>query len=139
MPAKSAEQHEPTTIEIIQGAIRWAEAHGQHVRLGSYGVACTSTEGAIRWEVDPLCRERGVSPLGAVLLHQQPPAGDIPDAICQALGVDARWLFGFEEGLDLTANSASEFTYDPIVEHGFESGKLLRISVLSRRKQGGSL
>jgi hypothetical protein len=140
MPA-TAPTNEPTTLQIIQDAIGWATAQGIRVRLGPYGVACTSSEGDVRWELDALAREPGVNPVGAAILRHQPPADEIPDAGCQALGVDIRWLSGFEDGLgneehdQRWTGAADKHVY----LHGFESGALLRISILSRRRKPEAL
>jgi hypothetical protein len=136
MPA-TAPFRESSPIEIIQGAIAYAEGAGLYVRLGSYGIACVSSEGPTRWEVDPLSRERGVSVLGAVLLAQQPPAADVPDAAAQALGVDARWLSGFELGMD-PGEPVEPTTTDRMILHGWESAMNLRLSILSRRSAKGA-
>jgi hypothetical protein len=123
----------PEPVDQLKEAVAIAREMGLRVRIGSLGVAAVSTAGPRRWEVDPLERDPGVSPIGALILVAQPPAIDAPAAAAQALGVDACWVEGLEAGLGL-------FPKDPAwmqsrrrdyYLHGFETGVSLRIHVVS--------
>lgn len=134
MPAiqRSAPQH-PAPIEILKHAIAASREHDITVRVGPPGVVCGSTYGPVRWELDPRDREPVVDPIGAVLLAQQPPACDIPDAACQALGVNRAWYEGLCDGMVLDPKDARWLacTARATYLHGYESGALLRIHVQS--------
>lgn len=134
MPAiiKSVRQS-PEPIDQLKQAIAIAREMGLRVRIGSLGVSAVSTSGPIRWDVDPLERDSGVSPVGALILIAQPPAIDADRAAAQALGVDVCWVTGLDLGLGLApkdpawmASRRREYFL-----HGYESGVSLRIHVVS--------
>jgi hypothetical protein len=138
MPAiqRSAPQH-PLPIEVITDAVAYCRAQGISVRIGSPGVHCISTLGDRRWEVDPSERDGAIDPIGAVLLVEQPPGCDLPDAARLALDVPKAWVAGLQDGMLLELRDP-DWMASPkraIYEHGRESGTLLRIHVLST---GGS-
>jgi hypothetical protein len=136
MPAiqRSAPRHVTPPIEILKDAIAAAREHGIPVRAsGPPGVACASTYGDVRWEMDPLSHDGSVDVLGAVALHLQPPAYDLPDAVAIALDVPRAWVAGIQDGLDLAPRDPAWMASPKhgIYEHGFESAVLLRIHVQS--------
>jgi hypothetical protein len=95
----------PAPIELIKEAVTGARESGIRVHVGDFGVTATSTHGPDHWELDPLAREPGCNAIGAVLLAFQPPAIDIPQAACQALGVSGCWLEAFCDGFQLEPKS----------------------------------
>ena len=123
----------PEPIEQLMEAIAIARELGMRVRIGSLGVSATSTDGPLRWEVDPLERDRGVSPIGALTRAGQPTAIDAPAAAAQALGVDACWIDGLAAGLSLEPKDARwmQSRRRHYYMHGYESGVSLRIHVVS--------
>jgi len=132
-----AAPRDPEPIDILKSAVAWAKQAGHRVRIGSFGVSVASTHGPRRWELDPLERDAGVDPLGAVILWMQPPALDPTAAAAQALGVDAVWVAGLIAGLDLSPKESRwlQARCRGVYLKAFEMGALLRIHVLSFRGQ----
>jgi hypothetical protein len=128
-----AQPRDPEPIEILKAAIAWAKRAGIRVRIGSFGVSVASTHGPKRWEIDPLERDTGIDPLGAVILWTQPPALDPIEAAAQALGMDAMWVEGLATGLALSPRDSRwmQSKRRHFYMHAFESGVTLRIHVLS--------
>jgi hypothetical protein len=127
-------------IEILQLAIRRAHALGIRVRVGEPGVACTSTHGPVRWELDQLAREEdAVDALGALVLAEQPPAMTLHDAAARALGVHVTWIAGLADGMALAAKDSRlmQSGRRALYAHGYESGVLLRLHVASFPGGGG--
>lgn len=89
----------PHPLTLIRDAVLAARADGYPVIIGSgWGVVCTSSHGARRWEVDP--RAAGVDPLGAVLVRHQPRATSHQAALAEALDVPAIYVTGLEDGIE---------------------------------------
>jgi hypothetical protein len=100
----SAIVHSVRTVEpvdLLKEAVAAAKAKGLRVRVGSCGVMPIGTHGPERWGIDELERDRGVDPLGAVLLHAQPPSLDPEEAVALALGVNRAFVDGIADGLSL--------------------------------------
>lgn len=130
MPAiLHAEPRNPAPIELIKEAVTNARESGIRVHTGDFGVYATSTHGADRWELDPLAREPGVNCFGAVLLTAQPPAVDIPQAACLALGVSAVWIEAFCSGAALEPRDSRwmQSGQRALYENGWEAGANFRI------------
>lgn len=129
----------PAPIEILKYAVQHAHARRIRVRAGDLGVVCTSTHGPVRWEPDPGRREDVVSPLGAVLLAEQPPGADPHEAAAHALGIPLAWVMGLEDGLELAPKDPAWMASSrrALYEHGRESGVLLRLHVASFPSGGG--
>jgi hypothetical protein len=86
-------------LTLIRDAVLAARAEGYPVVIGpGWGVICTSSHGARRWEVDPLAP--GVDPLGAVLLRHQPRATNHQAALAEALDVPLVYVDGLEDGIE---------------------------------------
>lgn len=84
------------TVEIIRKAVNAAHAAGLTVStVADLGVSCTSTY-APTWVVSE--RVDVISPLGAVLLAEQPPIADADAALAHVLGANRIWVMGFDEG-----------------------------------------
>jgi hypothetical protein len=95
----SIRQVEP--VDLLKEAVEAAKAKGIRVRIGSAGVIPVGTHGDVRWGLDELNRDTGVDPLGAVLLHAQPPSIDPEQAVALALGVNRAFVDGLADGLAL--------------------------------------
>lgn len=135
MPAiMKSESTGPAPIETLKAAVAWARKNGWRVRIGTLGGAAVSTRGGIHWERDDMDRDPGVSPVGACILLRQPPARDPYDAAAQSLGVDRCWVEGLLDGLGLEPKDAMwmQSRRRAYYLHGFESGILLRIHVVSK-------
>lgn len=84
------------TVDLIRKCVNAASATGLTVSaVAELGVHCTSTH-APRWEVEP--RADVISPLGAVLLAEQPQIADADAALAHVLGANRIWIMGFDEG-----------------------------------------
>lgn len=80
--------------DIIRSAVNAATGCGLTVSTVPHlGVHCTSTH-APRWEIE--ARVEVISPLGAVLLAEQPRIPDADRALADALGVNTIWVIGFD-------------------------------------------
>lgn len=92
----AAQPRPRTPIQIITDAVNAVDKIGVRLTTDrSPGVICTSTLDPT-WERDP--RARAVSPLGAVLLIEQPKEVELDPALAEALGVSVMWHLGFEFG-----------------------------------------
>lgn len=93
---EAAQVRQRPPIQIITDAVNAVLRIGVTVTTDrSPGVICTSTVDPT-WERDP--RARAVSPLGAVLLIEQPKVAELDPALAEALGVSVIWHLGFEFG-----------------------------------------
>lgn len=124
-------------FEIIAEAVAWGAVEGIPLVLNgltAHGVTCASTHGRVRWERDR--RQRGVSPIGMRILQVQPQATLLPDAAAEALGVSIPHAEGLADGVEASAK-ASAWDRTPARHRylsGFEAGALIRISILSVRR-----
>lgn len=124
-----AEPRSPAPIEIIKSSVKSAQANDIRVHTGDFGVYATSSQHSGCWELDPLAREPGVNAIGAVLLAVQPPAADIPEAACLALGVSACWLEAFCSGMALEPKDSRwmQSSQRELYLNGYEGGANFRI------------
>ena len=123
----------PDPIEQLKLAVLNARESGLRVRAGDIGVYAVSQHAAIRWELDPLCRDGAVDAIGALLLMCQPPAINPFEATAQALGVDGCWVAGIVAGMDL-APRESRWVQSPqrlLYAKAYELGTLMRMHVQS--------
>jgi len=85
-------------IEVIREAVLNQRASGVPVRIGPLGVHCTSQQPPC-WERDP--REKGVSPLGAVLLeHTYALPIDPHESLAVLFDAPVAFVDGLADGLD---------------------------------------
>lgn len=88
---------QPTSLERLRETLDWAARLGYCVDVGGdYGVRSAVLCGERRW-----IRERTegyVSPLGAVVLREQPRAIMMPEAAAEAMQVAVPWVIGFNDG-----------------------------------------
>lgn len=130
MPAiLHAQPRSPAPVELIKEAVTGVRESGVRVHAGDFGVTATSTHGPDRWELDPLAREPGCNPIGAVVLAFQPPAIDLPAAACQALGVSLCWLEAFCSGVALEPRDSMwmQSRQRDLYQNGYEGGCNFRI------------
>jgi hypothetical protein len=124
---------QPAPLERIREALDWAALKGIAVEPGGdgYGVRATVIGGARRW-----VREHAggfVSPLGAVVLREQPLAGMMPEAAAEAMGVGVPWIVGFNAGCrreNLPASWLAGFSAGQALA-GYEVGTQIRAWLLS--------
>lgn len=123
-------------LGVIIESLKWA-VDGQLALVpivDGHGVRCDTTRGRKRWVLDGI---RGtVDPIGAVLLHRQPPPLPDPDAAAAiALQAKPELLEGFilgcegqEQPADWNGRERADF-----LRKGHEGGALVRMNILSRR------
>lgn len=98
MPATDIKPEVRPPVRIVVDAVNEAHALGVPISADTeyVGVVLTSTL-VPGWERDP--RAGAVSPLGAVLLIEQPAIADLDKALERALGTHRAWHLGFEHGI----------------------------------------
>jgi hypothetical protein len=121
-----ASARSPHPATTVKAAIEWARDKGLRIRLvESFGVVCISTH-APTWEVDP--RAEGVSPVGAVVLMEQPPCSDTDEAASLALDAPPAYCDGLAAGIAKAEPSKAwvESTARRLYLAGWEAGLFVR-------------
>lgn len=116
-----------STLLQLRDAVTWALARGIRVRVGSTGVHCISTEGPVRWEPDP--REKGVDPIGALILRVQPDASDLDVAEREVVGGSYPLRDGLADGMAASVHGAAwaKGNARAIYLYGWDAGRMLRL------------
>lgn len=132
IPVRATIIQQPEPYERLIESIDWAARLGYRVEVGGdLGIRHATIRGEERW-----IRERSdgyVSPLGAVVLREQPRARMMPEAAADAMQVAVPFVVGCAAGYDRRAPEAawlagfSRATYMA----GYEVGVRVRALILS--------
>jgi hypothetical protein len=117
----------------IHDAILWCAKQGIPVAPDVIGVTCVSQQHK-RWARDE--RSPAVSPLGAVILHRQPPSADPYKAAAIALDdCGLAFIGGVEDGLTRTTPSAEMLSSArrALYIQGTQLGAWLRSELVDKR------
>jgi hypothetical protein len=132
-PVRATVIQQPTPLERLIEAMDWAARNGWIVDVGGeHGIRHGTICGVRRW----LRLHSGggyISPLGAVVLREQPSAVMMPEAAAEAMGVGVPWILGFEAGAarrDLSGHWRDGFSAS-VALAGYQAGVEVRAWILS--------